>query len=117
LDCGGDLARQNPKKLYDFLIIASGLHNKYIPDVPGEETFKGDILHNSEVYSPEMIRNKKVVVVGGSKGAWDMLNRAEDVASSVTVLMENWRHAFPVKKKWGIWSLSFYTTRFPTFFI
>jgi len=104
------------KKQYDFLIMASGLHNKYIPEVPGMNTFKGKILHNSEVTSREIIKDKNVVVVGGSKGAWDLLNRSVDEAKTVTSLMTNSRHAIPVIKRWGVTSLSFYTTRFPSFF-
>ena len=104
------------QKHYDFLIMATGVNNKHIPDVPGKESFKGQILHNSEVTSPDVLKGKNVVVVGGSKGAWDMLHRAEDEAKSTTSLMVSSRHAIPVIKKWGVLSLSFYTTRFPTFF-
>ena len=60
---------------YDFLILCNGLyHVPYIPTFKGQEHFKGTIVHSTMVSEAKSIaHNKKVIVVGGNKSAFDMV--------------------------------------------
>ena len=54
----------------EFLVIASGENStKYIPELPGLDTFKGEIIHSNEYKSGSKYANKDVLVVGcGNSG-------------------------------------------------
>ncbi|XVF16960.1 hypothetical protein REPUB_Repub10bG0075800 [Reevesia pubescens] len=54
----------------EFLVIASGENSaKYIPELPGLDTFKGEIIHSSEYKSGAKYEKKDVLVVGcGNSG-------------------------------------------------
>lgn len=61
------------------LVMALGCNDSsapFVPDVPGRENFKGQVLHSSQVLSRDMLRpaanGRGIVVVGGSKSAFDM---------------------------------------------
>ena len=54
----------------------SGFHNKHIPEIKGEETFKGEILFNSEAKSPDIFKEKMLLFLGLER-AWEMLNRTD----------------------------------------
>ncbi|XP_039007982.1 probable indole-3-pyruvate monooxygenase YUCCA10 [Hibiscus syriacus] len=63
----------------EFLVIASGENSvKYIPYLPGLDTFEGEILHSNEYKSGAKYENKDVLVVGcGNSGmeiAYDLSN-------------------------------------------
>ncbi|XVF58766.1 hypothetical protein PTKIN_Ptkin07bG0092700 [Pterospermum kingtungense] len=63
----------------EFLVIASGENSaKYIPDFPGLDTFKGEMIHSSDYKSGLTYENKDVLVVGcGNSGmeiAYDLSN-------------------------------------------
>ncbi|KAK9040285.1 hypothetical protein V6N11_015457 [Hibiscus sabdariffa] len=54
----------------EFLVIASGENSaKYIPDLPGLDTFKGGTIHSKEYKSGAKYKNNDVLVVGcGNSG-------------------------------------------------
>jgi thioredoxin reductase len=61
---------------FDYVVVTSGQYSfPYMPDIPGAENFSGQILHYKNFGSPnaEQYRGKKVLVVGGSDGAADLL--------------------------------------------
>jgi len=61
---------------FDYVVVTSGQYSfPYMPEVPGSENFTGKILHYKNFGSPsaEQYRGKKVLIVGGSDGAADML--------------------------------------------
>ncbi|KAE8694118.1 putative indole-3-pyruvate monooxygenase YUCCA10 [Hibiscus syriacus] len=63
----------------EFLVIASGENSaKYVPDLPGLDTFKGEIIHSNEYKSGDKYKNNEVLVVGcGNSGmeiAYDVSN-------------------------------------------
>ncbi|KAK8566133.1 hypothetical protein V6N13_021202 [Hibiscus sabdariffa] len=63
----------------EFLVIASGENSaKYIPELPGLDTFKGEIIHSNEYKSGAKYENNDVLVVGcGNSGmeiAYDLSN-------------------------------------------
>ncbi|KAK6287314.1 hypothetical protein POUND7_013493 [Theobroma cacao] len=62
----------------EFLVIASGENSaKYIPDLPGLDSFKGEMIHSNEYKSGSKYENKDVLVVGcGNSGmeiSYDLL--------------------------------------------
>jgi cation diffusion facilitator CzcD-associated flavoprotein CzcO len=52
------------------VIVATGLDKTaFVPDLPGRETFEGELLHSSEYRSPTRFEGRSVLVVGpGSSG-------------------------------------------------
>ncbi|KAB2002393.1 hypothetical protein ES319_D11G063800v1 [Gossypium barbadense] len=63
----------------EFLVVASGENSgKYIPELPGLDSFSGETLHSSEYKSGAKYENKEVLVVGcGNSGmeiAYDLSN-------------------------------------------
>ncbi|KAH9311081.1 hypothetical protein KI387_026116, partial [Taxus chinensis] len=78
------------EKIYSgrFLVVATGENNeKFVPDLPGIETFEGSVIHSSEYKSGEGFKDKKVLVVGcGNSGmeiALDLLHK--DARPSIVV--------------------------------
>lgn len=83
---------------FDFVSICTGQFSyKNIITHPGQEAFEaqgGQVIHSSDYTDPEMMRGKRVVVLGGSKSATDIaVNAAKNGAKQVTmVYRENvWR--------------------------
>jgi cation diffusion facilitator CzcD-associated flavoprotein CzcO len=63
--------------VYDAVVVASGHFTvPYLPDIPGiqkwDKSYPGAILHSKLYDSPEVFRNKKVVVVGSSASGLDI---------------------------------------------
>ena len=42
------------------------------PDIPGEETFTGDVLHSWQYRDPANYQGKKVLLVGSGTSVWDI---------------------------------------------
>ncbi len=52
------------------LIAATGsFHRPYLPVVPGQELFRGQLLHSSAYRSPDAYHAQRIVVVGGGNSA------------------------------------------------
>ncbi|OMO57127.1 Pyridine nucleotide-disulfide oxidoreductase, class-II [Corchorus capsularis] len=63
----------------EFLVVASGENSaQNVPEVPGMETFKGEMIHSNQFKSGLVYENKDVLVVGcGNSGmeiAYDLCN-------------------------------------------
>lgn len=73
---------------FDLLVICTGLFSNipYMPQFAGEETFNGRIIHISEFTTRDIVKNKKVVVVGFGKSASDAALEASKVASKTTIV-------------------------------
>ncbi|KAF2817310.1 FAD/NAD(P)-binding domain-containing protein [Mytilinidion resinicola] len=61
------------------LIVASGLYSKpYTPDIPGQETFEGLVLHSKELGASHQnlatSEIKSVIIIGGRKSAIEAAN-------------------------------------------
>ncbi|MEL6521311.1 MAG: NAD(P)/FAD-dependent oxidoreductase [Pseudomonadota bacterium] len=80
----------------DFVAISTGqFSDKNLISHPGQDEFKaagGEVMHSSEYTDPAMIKDKNVVVLGGSKSATDIaVNAAQNGAKSV-----HWVYLEPV---------------------
>ncbi|MFZ9119804.1 MAG: flavin-containing monooxygenase, partial [Paracoccaceae bacterium] len=80
----------------DFVAICTGqFSDKNIITHPGQDGFEsagGEVMHSSEYTDPKMIKDKRVVVLGGSKSATDIaVNAANNGALSV-----HWVYLEPV---------------------
>lgn len=61
------------KETYDALMLCTGLFSKCnLPWYPGQDEFKGQILHSNEFRKGEDFVNKTVLVIGGSHSAGDV---------------------------------------------
>ncbi len=81
---------------FDFVSVCTGqFSDKNIITHPGQDAFVaagGDVMHSSEYTDPAMIKDKRVVVLGGSKSATDIaVNAANNGARSV-----HWVYLEPV---------------------
>lgn len=67
------------------VIVATGYeHAPHVPDWPGRESFRGDLLHSSSYRNPERFEGRRVLVVGpGSSGMEIAAELADGGASKV----------------------------------
>lgn len=94
LETDGETATED----FDFVSICTGqFSEKNIITHPGQEMFTlagGEVMHSSEYTDPSIVRDKRVVVLGGSKSATDIaVNAAANGAASVTMVYREpvWR--------------------------
>jgi dimethylaniline monooxygenase (N-oxide forming) len=81
---------ETTQKTFDFIIVSTGLYsNPYIPNIPNREVFSGKVLHSKEYKLPELIKGRKVVVVGFGKSALDIATDAAQWATEVTLVFRN----------------------------
>lgn len=76
-----------------YVVVCQGLHHlPKIPDVPGIDDFTGVVRHSSEVDSPDILDDNRVVVVGGGKSAFDLAVEAARAGRSATFVFRkaNW---------------------------
>src|SRR4029434_1402273 len=56
----------------DFVVVCNGVFSEpHVPRFEGQELFRGVIVHSSRLSEPEIVRGKRVVVVGAGKSALD----------------------------------------------
>ncbi|OMD04107.1 FAD-dependent oxidoreductase [Paenibacillus sp. FSL R5-0636] len=85
---GFDIITLNGKRYRTKSIIsASGsFHRPYIPNLPGTESFQGNLLHSSEYKRPEPFREQRVIVVGrGNSGVQIAVELADYATVSLAV--------------------------------
>jgi len=83
---------------FDFVAVCTGqFSDKNILTHPGQDAFTaagGEVMHSSEYTDPALVRDKNIVVLGGSKSATDIVvNAARNGAKSVTLVYREpvWR--------------------------
>jgi len=81
--------------------VAAGLHNNpNIPNFKGQEKFKGKILHSSQfINAKHLCENKKVIVVGSGKSAFDIMNTTLEYGGKPTGLIRTVGYSFPENEK------------------
>jgi hypothetical protein len=69
------------KRLYKGMVICNGHHwDRRFPSYPG--TFEGEIIHSKDYKSPEQLRGKRVLVIGGGNSSCDIAAEAARVGTS-----------------------------------
>ncbi len=83
------------QRLYRGIVIANG-HNwdPRFPDFPGE--FSGEVLHSSEYKTPDVLRDKRVLVVGGGNSGCDL---AVEASLHARRALQSWRRGYHLLPK------------------
>jgi dimethylaniline monooxygenase (N-oxide forming) len=83
----------------DFLIICNGtFSDPFIPALPGMDSFLGaggEILHSTEFHDIEASRDKRIIVVGYSKSANDVITAASETAKSAHLVFREAKWKIP----------------------
>jgi dimethylaniline monooxygenase (N-oxide forming) len=92
-----------PERLrFDKVVMATGPHNKPVmPDLPGQERFKGEILHSIAFKDPKPFQGKCVMIVGASNSAADTATSLVGVASKVYLSHRHGANVMPRHLKNG----------------
>lgn len=52
---------------FDYVIVCSGIFSKaFIPEIPGIEKFKGEVIHSKDYKKPDAFEGRQVVVIGNA---------------------------------------------------
>jgi dimethylaniline monooxygenase (N-oxide forming) len=85
---------------FDFVAICTGqFSRKKMLSMPGQSEFAGSIMHSSDYTEPSIMREQRVVVIGGSKSATDVcVNALANGAKSVQMIYRRdvWRVPYKV---------------------
>jgi dimethylaniline monooxygenase (N-oxide forming) len=82
VDAGGAAIEER----YDAVALCTGVHQQPSrPDIPGEETFTGAILHSSRYRRPDRLSGKRVLVVGGGETGADVAAEVSGWASETAL--------------------------------
>ncbi len=84
---------------FDLVVVCLGLYSQvpHIPGYPGQERFRGEILHISELATREMLKGKKVAVVGFGKSATDAALESAAVAFQTAIVFRKLHWPVPPK--------------------
>ena len=85
----GEKVTLRPKQL----VLATGMSGRpNVPEIPGADTFKGEIHHSSKHGSSEEYRGKKVVVLGSNNSAHDICAALWENDADVTMIQRSSTH-------------------------
>ncbi len=88
------ISKNGKKSLYEAVIVATGHH--WIPNCPiiaGE--YKGETIHSLYYRSPDIFKDKRVLIVGGGNTACDIACDASIFARNVYLSMRRGYYFFP----------------------
>jgi dimethylaniline monooxygenase (N-oxide forming) len=72
---------------FDFVVVCNGVFSQpHVPQIPGQDRFKGQVLHSSQIADSRALDGKRVIVVGAGKSALDCATLAARVGKSCTVV-------------------------------
>ena len=75
------------------LVLATGMSGKpNIPDLPGQDVFRGDQHHSSAHPGPDAYAGKKVVVIGSNNSAFDICGALWEHDADVTMVQRSSTH-------------------------
>jgi cation diffusion facilitator CzcD-associated flavoprotein CzcO len=95
---------------YDLVVVATGLYSETpnIPELPGRELFRGEVLHVSQIKSHQCLEGRRIAVIGYGKSATDVAGEATTVAEDVHLVFQEPHWPVPRKLagilpfKWGM---------------
>ncbi|XP_021274928.1 probable indole-3-pyruvate monooxygenase YUCCA10 [Herrania umbratica] len=74
----------------EFLVIASGENSaKYIPDLPGLYSFKGEMIHSNEYKSGSKYANKDVLVIGCGNSGMEISYDLSTFGAQTSIVIRN----------------------------
>ena len=72
------------------LVLATGMSGlPHVPDIPGTESFEGDLMHSSQYVSGEPYRGKRCVVLGSNNSAHDICQDLWEHDADVTMIQRS----------------------------
>ncbi len=81
-------------RVYSGLIVAAGIHRMpNVPEVPGN--FEGECMHSSRYKTPEILRDKRVLVVGAGNSGCDIAVEAAQHAARTFLSVRRGYHYLP----------------------
>jgi dimethylaniline monooxygenase (N-oxide forming) len=84
-----DGARPEPRH-FDFVVVCNGVFSlPFVPPVQGRERFAGAVLHSSQLTTPEIMRGRRVIIVGAGKSALDCAALAAREAAAATLVFRS----------------------------
>ncbi len=85
----GEAITLKPKQL----VLATGMSGKAnVPNIPGQEIFKGEQHHSSQHPGPDQYKGKKVVVIGSNNSAHDICAALWQNDVDVTMVQRSTTH-------------------------
>ncbi|VVD00854.1 unnamed protein product [Leptidea sinapis] len=76
--------RENHTVSCDFVVVATGQYMKPVmPKVPGQNVFKGPIMHSHDYRGPEPFKGKKVLLVGAGASGLDLATHLVNVTEKL----------------------------------
>jgi putative flavoprotein involved in K+ transport len=89
LERDGDPLTLRPKHL----VLATGMSGKpNVPDLPGQENFRGDQHHSSAHPGPDAYAGKRCVVIGSNNSAFDICGALWEHGADVTMVQRSSTH-------------------------
>jgi putative flavoprotein involved in K+ transport len=89
LERDGDPLTLRPKQL----VLATGMSGKpNIPDLPGQDVFRGDQHHSSAHPGPDAYAGKRCVVIGSNNSAFDICGALWEHGADVTMVQRSSTH-------------------------
>jgi cation diffusion facilitator CzcD-associated flavoprotein CzcO len=78
------------------VVMATGIMSKPVtPDLPGRETFEGEIIHSVSYRRPDSIHGKKVLVVGVGNSGGEIASELGHAGFDVTILVRRGANVVP----------------------
>lgn len=75
------------------VVFATGMSGKAnVPELPGQDVFRGEQQHSSQHAGPEAYRGKKVVVIGSNNSAFDICGALWENDADVTMVQRSSTH-------------------------
>lgn len=93
------------QRIYGGVVVANGHHwDRRWPDYPG--TFSGTIIHSKDYKQPDILRGRRVLVIGGGNSACDIAVEAARFARSAHISMRRGYWFLP-KTMFGVPTVEF----------
>lgn len=78
------------------VVMATGIMaNPVVPDIPGRESFRGEIIHSVAYRSPQAYREQRVLVVGVGNSGGEIASELGADGAAVTVLVRRGANVVP----------------------
>ncbi|MBB3049614.1 putative flavoprotein involved in K+ transport [Prauserella isguenensis] len=89
VDRDGERMTLHPKQV----VLATGMSGKpNVPQLPGQEVFRGEQHHSSQHPGPDAYAGKRVVVIGSNNSAFDICGALWEYGADVTMVQRSSTH-------------------------